>query len=96
MMRENMERSYGLFFSQRVLTTLIDAGMPRQKAYEAVQKQAMESWTKRTSFPDLIMADSEISSLLGGERLRELFDANFYLHNEDQIFARVFADSAHN
>lgn len=96
MMRENMERSYGLFFSQRVLTTLIDAGMPRQKAYEAVQKQAMESWTKRTSFPDLIMADSEISSLLGEEKLRELFDANFYLHNEDQIFARVFADSAHN
>ncbi|MBO4334973.1 MAG: adenylosuccinate lyase [Desulfovibrio sp.] len=96
MMRENMERSYGLFFSQRVLTTLIDAGMPRQKAYEAVQKQAMESWTKRVSFPELIMADSEIANLLGQERLRELFDANFYLHNEDQIFARVFDDASLN
>ena len=96
MMRENMERSYGLFFSQRVLTTLIDAGMPRQKAYEAVQKQAMESWTKRVSFPELIMADSEIADLLGQERLRELFDANFYLHNEDQIFARVFDDASLN
>lgn len=34
-MRENMERSYGLYFSQRVLTALIATGLPRQQAYEA-------------------------------------------------------------
>ena len=37
-MKENMERSYGLYFSQRVLTALIATGLPRQKAYEAVQR----------------------------------------------------------
>lgn len=43
-MRENMERSFGLYFSQRVLTALIAAGLPRQQAYEAVQRLAMQSW----------------------------------------------------
>lgn len=45
---DNVERnlwgSYGLFFSQRVLTALIEKNMPRQEAYVVVQKRAMESW----------------------------------------------------
>ena len=32
------DRSFGLYFSQRVLTALIATGMPRQQAYEARQK----------------------------------------------------------
>ena len=52
---ENVERnlwgSYGLFFSQRVLTALIEKDMPRQQAYVVVQKRAMESWETRKSFP---------------------------------------------
>lgn len=41
-MLENMDRSFGLYFSQRVLTALIATGMPRQQAYEAVQRLAMQ------------------------------------------------------
>ena len=44
---ENVEKnlwgSYGLFYSQRVLTALIEKDMPRQQAYVVVQKRAMES-----------------------------------------------------
>ena len=36
-MRENMDRSFGLMFSQRVLLALTAKGLPRQEAYEMVQ-----------------------------------------------------------
>ena len=65
---ENVEKnlwgSYGLFYSQRVLTALIEKDMPRQQAYVVVQKRAMESWETQKSFPDLIRADEEIQSKL--------------------------------
>ena len=90
-MRENMDRSYGLYFSQRVLTNLISTGMPRQKAYEAVQRLAMRSWNERRPFPDLVRADPDMRAALG-DRLDGLFDPSFYLEHEDEIFARVFGE----
>ena len=95
-MRENMERSYGLYFSQRVLTSLIATGLPRQKAYEAVQRLAMQSWESRTPFPDLVRNDADISGRLGTAALAELFDPAYYLQHEDEIFARVFKNASAN
>ena len=89
-MLENMDRSYGLYFSQRVLTALIDQGHPRQKSYEAVQRLAMESWQTRKPFPELVKADPEISKILGKATLDTLFDPKFYLRFEDVIYDRVF------
>ncbi len=91
-MRENMERSFGLYFSQRVLTALIAHDLPRQKAYETVQRLAMQSWETRRSFPELVKWDPTISGLLGKEKLDEIFDPKFYLRNEDAIYARVFTE----
>ena len=95
-MRENMERSYGLYFSQRVLTALIATGLPRQQAYEAVQRLAMQSWESRTPFPELVRGDDDMSSRLGEAALAELFDPAYYLQHEDEIFARVFKNAAAN
>ena len=95
-MRENMERSYGLYFSQRVLTALIATGLPRQQAYEAVQRLAMQSWESRTPFPDLVRNDADMSGRLGAAALAELFDPSYYLQHEDEIFARVFKNAAAN
>lgn len=92
-MRENMERSFGLFFSQRVLTALVASGLPRQQAYEAVQRLAMQSWQSRTPFPELVAADPEMRARLGDDALKELFDPAFYLRHEDAIFRRVFDDN---
>ncbi|MBD5417936.1 MAG: adenylosuccinate lyase [Desulfovibrio sp.] len=94
-MRENMDRSFGLYFSQRVLTALIATGMPRQEAYEAVQRLAMESWQSRRPFPELVKADAAIGGRLGAE-LDGLFDPAYYLRHEDAIFARVFGPDAEN
>lgn len=95
-MRENMERSYGLYFSQRVLTALIATGLARQKAYEAVQRLAMQSWESRRPFPDLVRDDADMRQRLGQSTLNELFDPAFYLQHEDEIFARVFDDAPEN
>ena len=88
-MRENADRSHGLMFSQRVLLKLADRGLPRQRAYELVQRNAMRAWREGRSFQDLLAADDEVmASLVPGE-LKECFDAGWYLRNVDRIYARV-------
>ena len=90
---ENVEKnlwgSYGLFYSQRVLTALIEKDMPRQQAYVVVQKRAMESWETQKSFPDLIRADEEIQSKLSSEELDAVFSLDPYTSFEDEIIERV-------
>lgn len=93
---ENVERnlwgSYGLFFSQRVLTALIEKDMPRQQAYVVVQKRAMESWETHKSFPDLIRSDEEIQAHLSPAELDAIFDIKHYTRYESEIIDRVLAE----
>lgn len=95
-MLRNMEHSLGLHYSQRILTALIDKGLPRQKAYEAVQRNAMQSWEARRPFPDVVREDANIVALLNGPELAELFHSGYYLQYEDVIFERVFSRSGAN
>ena len=93
---DNVERnlwgSYGLFFSQRVLTALIEKDMPRQQAYVVVQKRAMESWETHKSFPDLIRADEDIKAHLSPAELDAIFDIRHYTRYESEILDRVLAE----
>ncbi len=89
-MDRNMDLSFGLHFSQRVLAGLLDSGMPRQEAYEAVQRLAMQSWEMQKPFPDLVLADPAMLKALGDKTLGELFDPAWDLQHEDKIFARIF------
>ena len=88
-MRENMERSFGLLFSQRVLLKLTDKGLARQKAYEMVQRNAMTAWRDRTAFRDLLAADPEVMAQLTRAELDECFDPAWYLRNVAAIYRRV-------
>jgi adenylosuccinate lyase len=94
-MRANLMGSYGLFFSQKVLLALVDkAGLPRQEAYEAVQKIAMQSWEQKISFPDLVRRDPFIAGRLSVETLDEIFDLQRCLQWEDTVYDRVFNTGA--
>jgi adenylosuccinate lyase len=88
-MRENMERSYGLMYSQRVLHKLLDTGLPRQHAYEIVQRNAMRAWRERTSFRRLLEADPEVTARLAPADLAACFDPAWYLRNVDAIYRRA-------
>jgi adenylosuccinate lyase len=88
-MRENMELSYGLPFSQRVLLALVDKGMNRQEAYKIVQANAMKSWEARKPYIDFLAADERVTSRLSKEELASLFDVGWYLRYVDESFGRL-------
>jgi len=88
-MRENMERSFGLLYSQRVLLKLTDKGLARQKAYEMVQRHAMTAWRDRTAFRDLLASDPEVMAQLTRPELDECFDPAWYLRNVAAIYRRI-------
>ena len=88
-MRKNLDRSYGLVFSQRVLLALIETGLSRQVAYVIVQKNAMQSWREEKPFLDLLLADPEVTNRVAEDELRGLFDYNYYLTNIGATFERL-------
>ncbi len=65
---ENMQRSlaltHGLVASQTVLLALVQAGVPRQKAYAIVQRNAMKAWEERTDFITLAARDPELRAVM--------------------------------
>jgi adenylosuccinate lyase len=88
-MKENMERSYGLMFSQRVLLKLADKGLPRQQAYEIVQRNAMRAWRERTDFHALLAEDPQVTARLAPSDLAACFEPAWYLRNVDAIYRRA-------
>jgi adenylosuccinate lyase len=88
-MAENLERSYGLVYSQRVLLRLADAGLARQKAYDLVQRNAMRAWKERRSFLELLSEDAGVTEHVSAAELKACFDPAWYLRNVDAIFRRA-------
>jgi len=88
-MKENMERSFGLLYSQRVLLKLADKGLARQKAYEMVQRNAMTAWRERTAFRESPGRGSDVMAQLSREELDACFDPAWYLRNISTIYRRV-------
>ena len=89
-MQNNLDALGGLVFSQRVLLALTQAGMSREASYVAVQRNAMEAWSKGLSFLDLLKADPEVSSNVDDAALEDMFDLGYHTKNVDAIFKRVF------
>ena len=89
-MQANLDALGGLVFSQRVLLALTQAGMSREDAYAAVQRNAMESWSEGKSFLELLKADGDVSSLVDDATLEDMFDLGYHTKNVDTIFKRVF------
>ncbi|WP_404457823.1 adenylosuccinate lyase [Oceanobacillus kapialis] len=88
-MKRNIDRTYGLIFSQRVLLTLIDKGMAREAAYDLVQPKAMQAWETATPFRQLIEQDEQITNKLSTEEIDDCFDYTYHLKNVDHIFAKI-------
>lgn len=88
-MKKNMDRTFGLIYSQRVLLALIDKGFAREKAYDTVQPLAMQAWEEQVSFPDLVKQHEEIKATLTEDELDACFDPTYHLKNVDYIFNRL-------
>jgi len=89
-MRRNLDALGGLVFSQRVLLALTQAGMSREGAYAAVQRNAMASWETGADFRAALEADAEVAAHLDEAALAALFELGYHTRHVDAIFARVF------
>jgi adenylosuccinate lyase len=82
-MRENLDRSYGLVYSQRVLLALTEAGLARQAAYQVVQRNAMRAWEERRAFLECLEADPEVGRHLASGRAQGVLRPGWYLRHVD-------------
>lgn len=89
-MLENLGRSRGLIYSQRVLLALVEKGVQREEAYRMVQNNAMRAWKEGLDFRELITGDGEITGHLSKQEVDECFDLKYHLRHVDYIFGRVF------
>lgn len=88
-MLRNMDRTFGLYNSQRVLLKLIDKGLNRETAYDMVQPLAMRAWEEERSFKDIVLSEPAILEHLTAEEIEEAFDARYHLRRVDEILSRV-------
>jgi len=88
-MLENLSRTNGLIFSQRLLLVLMEKGLARSSAYDLVQALAMKSWKERSDFKALVLADKGISKRLNRKEIESCFELDYYLRNIDVIFDRL-------
>lgn len=88
-MKRNIDKTFGLIYSQRVMLMLINKGMVREEAYDIVQPKAMESWETQTPFRTLVEQDEKITNLLSADELDECFNEKHHLNQVDTIFRRA-------
>ncbi len=88
-MKRNIDKTFGLIYSQRVMLTLINKGMVREEAYDIVQPKAMESWETQTPFRTLVEQVEKITNLLSTDELDECFNEKHHLNQVDTIFRRA-------
>ena len=78
----------GIFFSQRVLLELTDAGFSREQAYKLVQKSAMKAWKENSSFLSKIILDKKITNKIPVNKLKKLFNFSYHTKKINIIFGR--------
>ena len=88
-MAENLDRTYGLVYSQRLLLMLIEAGLSREAAYDTVQPLAMRAWRERRSFRDIVEAAPGITDRLSADQVADAFDPAYHRARVDEVFERV-------
>ncbi len=88
-MRQNLELTGGLIYSQRVLLALVDAEMDRQEAYKLVQRYALAAWDGGTPFRAALADDPIVTDRIPAADLESLFDPAEQLRHVDAIFARL-------
>jgi adenylosuccinate lyase len=91
-MRDNLDMTRGLIYSQRVLLALVDAGLGRQEAYKLVQRNAQKVWrgeNDKATFLSFLQADPEVTAVLTPDQLSALADPAYYTRFVDVSFERL-------
>jgi adenylosuccinate lyase len=92
-MKQNLEKTKGLIFSQKIMLELTKRGLSREEAYKMVQRISMQVWQGQDDFKALLLENAEVGQYLTKLEIEECFDYQTYLRNIDIIFTRVFGQS---
>jgi len=88
-MLKNIELNRGIIYSQKLMTKLMDKGLPRIRAYDIVQGIALKVINKDSSFKKESFSNAKVKKLLTKNELEEIFNPYAYLANIDKIYKRV-------
>ena len=87
-MMENLNKTGGLIFSQRILIALVNKGVLREDAYKWVQRNAMKRWLEKEDFRTNIKKDEDVARYLTQDEIDECFKVDYFLRHVDMIMAR--------
>lgn len=87
-MLENLNKTGGLIFSQRILIALVNKGVLREDAYKWVQRNAMKRWLEKEDFRTNIKKDEDVIKYLTQDEIDECFKVDYFLRHVDMIMAR--------
>ena len=88
-MLQNIWRTRGVIFAQRVMNALIGKGLTREQAYDTVQPIAMKAWTEGLDYRTLLKESDAVMGLLTVEELESCFTLDYYFKNVDYILKRT-------
>lgn len=88
-MKQNIDQTHGVIFSQRVLLALVEKGLSREEAYGIVQPLAMQAWETGVHFKELLAENETVQQLLTEAEVDECFDVTYHLKNVDVIFEKI-------
>jgi len=88
-MLQNLEKTRGIIFSQRVLLELINKGLTRQEAYDIVQRCAMSLRPDGPDFRQIISNDDTVRRYLTEDEVGACFDLKWHLKHVNRIFKKV-------
>ena len=91
-MRENIDRGLGLYASSRALVALVErAGLPREQAYDIVQRASMAAADQRRPLRELLALEPAVARALSLTDLDACFDDARYLAHVPEVIARLDA-----
>jgi adenylosuccinate lyase len=103
-MRQNLDHTGELFFSEGVMLALVRKGMARQAAYELVQRSALAVAATLTlgskgasgaTFRERLSRDPDIAAKLSSEDLDRAFDLQHHTRHSGAIIDRALRDRDH-
>lgn len=87
--QRNIDLTYGIIYSQRILTALVEKGYSREKSYDLVQSLALHSYTNKIYFKDVIKGNEEMNRLFNEKEIDDLFAPDFYFRHIDYIYKKA-------
>jgi adenylosuccinate lyase len=90
-LKRNLDLTGELFFSEAVMLALVHKGLPRQRAYEMVQRSAMRAFQGEGEFRTFLKADTDIQALLQPSEIDECFDLDHALRYAETLVERAIA-----